>query len=261
MRIGTAVPTELQLNRVPHYFIHHLSVRAPYNVSRFEADCLNLLRSLFESSKIVVMTGGSGLYINAVCNGIDQLPDPDPELRAQLKETLRTSGTGALFNELVRLDPVYSRQVDPKNPARLVRALEVCLTTGLPYSQFRSNRPASRDFRILKIGLTLPRPELNTRIDLRTDAMIAAGLIEEARALYPMRKLNALNTVGYRELFDSFEGLCSQAEAIEKIKVNTRRYAKRQMTWFSKDKEYRWFSPNEKDRIADEVMKTLADHG
>lgn len=261
MRIGTAVPAEWQLKQVPHHFIHHLSVCDTYNVSRFEADCLRLLPELFGHNRVVVMTGGSGLYINAVCNGIDQLPDPDPGIRERLKETLRTGGTEALYEELIRLDPVYSLQVDPKNPARLVRALEVCITTGLPYSQFRTNIPAARSFRILKIGLTLPRPQLNARIDQRTDAMIAQGLVDEARALYPLREMNALNTVGYRELFDYFEGQCSLPEAIEKIKVNTRRYVKRQMTWFGKDKEYRWFSPDESDRIDEEVRKTLADHG
>ncbi len=245
MNIGTAAPTAEELSKVKHHFVHQLSISDGYNVSRFEEEVLALLDDLFRTCRVVVMTGGSGLYINAVCHGIDQLPDPDPVIREALKEMLATSGIGALQNALRIADPGYALQVDMANPARLMRALEVCRMTGVPYSSLRSNKPKQRPFRTLKLGLDLPRELLYRNINHRVDSMLEAGLYEEALALHPHRLLNALNTVGYRELFDHFEGLTSLEFAVSKIKINTRRYAKRQLTWFKKDPEYQWFSPGD----------------
>ena len=249
MQIGTAAPTAEELSTVKHHFVHQLSIREPYNVSRFETEALALLGLLFAEHRVVIMVGGSGLYINAVCHGIDVLPDPDPGIRADLKELLASSGIIALQDELLHADPVYAAQVDLSNPARLIRALEVCRQTGVPYSSLRSSKRKIRPFRILKIGLELQRDVLYGRINNRVDAMMDSGLYQEALSLYPSRQLNALNTVGYRELFDHFEGLTSLEFAVEKIKTNSRRYAKRQLTWFKKDPEYQWFQPGDLDQI------------
>ncbi|MDP1621088.1 MAG: tRNA (adenosine(37)-N6)-dimethylallyltransferase MiaA [Bacteroidales bacterium] len=255
MTIGTAVPSVLELSLVKHHFIHHLSIHETYNVSRFELDSMVILDGLFNRHKIGFMVGGSGLYINAVCHGIDQLPDPDPEIRRRLKEILTNSGIAPLQNELERLDPEYAMQVDRFNPARLMRALEVCIATGVPYSALRSAMPKRRNFNILKIGIELPRELLYQRINDRVDAMMQAGLFEEARPLFPFRHLNALNTLGYKELFDHFSGLTSLEYAIEKIKTNSRRYAKRQLTWFKKDPAYQWFRPEETEQILDFISR------
>jgi tRNA dimethylallyltransferase len=249
MSIGTAAPSVTELSLAKHHFVHHLSVHDNYNVSRYEADVLSLLDELFQDHRVVFLAGGSGLYINAVCHGIDQLPDPDPEIRLRLKEMLAASGISALQDELDLLDPGYARLVDRSNPARLIRALEICRTTGMPYSALRTNQPRQRNFRILKIGIELSRDLLYQRINSRVDAMMKAGLFEEALSLYPLRHLNALNTVGYKELFDHFSGLTSLEHAVEKIKTHSRRYAKRQLTWFKKDPDYNWFLPDEADRI------------
>ena len=251
MQIGTAAPTADELSAVKHHFVHQLSIQEPYNVSRFETEALALLGMLFTEHRVVLMVGGSGLYINAVCHGIDVLPDPDPAIRDDLKELLASSGIIALQEELHRADPVYAAQVDLSNPARLIRALEVCRQTGVPYSSLRSSKPKTRPFRILKIGLELTRDLLYGRINDRVDAMMDSGLYQEALSLYPSRQLNALNTVGYRELFDHFEGLTSLEFAVEKIKTNSRRYAKRQLTWFKKDPEYRWFQPGDFDQVTE----------
>jgi tRNA dimethylallyltransferase len=249
MHIGTAIPSARELSLVKHHFIHHLSIGEDYNVSRFEHDALELIEDLFHRHPIVVLVGGSGLYINALCHGIDLLPDPDPEIRRQLKETLTASGIEPLQRELALLDPEYALRVDLLNPARLMRALEICRATGMPYSALRSNKPAKRNFGILKIGIELPREILYQRINDRVDAMLTAGLTEEALSLFPYRHLNALNTVGYKELFDYFAGLTSLEHAVEKIKTHSRRYAKRQLTWFKKDHGYKWFHPDELDQI------------
>jgi tRNA dimethylallyltransferase len=249
MTIGTAVPSDHELSMVKHHFIHHLSIGDSYNVSRFETDALGVLEKLFQTHPVVFMAGGSGLYINAVCHGIDLLPDPDPEIRRQLKETLAVSGIEALQQELMKMDPEYAGQVDLSNPVRLMRALEICRVTGVPYSSLRTNKPVCRNFRIIKVGIELPREELYTRINNRVEAMMLAGLYDEALALYPNRNLNALKTVGYQELFDHFSGLTSLEFAVDKIKVHSRRYAKRQLTWFKKDPEYQWFHPEDIKRI------------
>jgi len=249
LKIGTAAPSPEELKAVPHHFIGHLSIHEPYNVSRFETDALTKLTTLFALHDLVLLTGGSGLYINALCHGIDLLPDPDPELRQKLKNILLHSGIGALQQQLHDLDPDYFQQMDQSNPTRLIRALEVTLTTGIPYSSLRTHTPKPRPFTIVKIGLELPRPVLNERINHRVDQMLEAGLLREAESLYPYRHLNALNSVGYKELFDYFEGKYSFETAVEKIKTHTRRYAKRQMTWFRNDPSIAWYHPEQLPEI------------
>lgn len=253
MKIGTAAPSPEELAAVPHHFIGHLGIQDPYNVSRFEQDALNLLEELFRRHPVVVLTGGSGLYIQALCSGIDDLPDPDESLRESLKERLEQEGIGSLQSELERLDPVYAAQVDRNNPKRLLRALEVCIATGRPYSELRTNAPKSRPFRILKIGLYREREELNDIINRRVDRMMEQGLEEEARRLWPFHGLNALNTVGYKELFAYFEGRISPRQAVTDIKTHSRRYAKRQMTWFRKDPEIRWIRPEEGEKVVEMI--------
>ena len=244
LKIGTAAPDTTQLALVPHHFVGNLSLSDSYNVSQYETEVLELLNRLFQKHKLVVLTGGSGLYIRAVCDGIDMLPDAEPEIRLHLQTILKTEGLPTLRLLLQKLDPVYFQMVDVANPARIIRALEVCMSTGLPYSSFRKKNPAKRNFRIIKIGLDLPRAELHQRINARVDQMMAAGLEQEAREFYPYRHLNALNTVGYKELFDYFDGNCSQDDAVEKIKTNTRRYARRQITWFKKENDLNWCAPD-----------------
>ena len=241
MKIGTARPADEILSSVPHHFIGHLSVTDYYNVSRFETDVLATLKVIFEKADTVLLVGGSGLYINAVCQGIDELPDPDDLIRKQLKELYHTDGIKGLQDQLKSLDPVYFQQVDQSNPNRLLRAIEVCLTTGLTYSALRKNKPVQRDFRIIKIGLYRDREDLNQLINFRVEKMMEAGLLDEVKGLLPFREMNALNTVGYKELFDHLDGKYPLDLAVEKIKTNTRRFAKRQMTWFRKDKEINWF--------------------
>ncbi|MCB9015524.1 MAG: tRNA (adenosine(37)-N6)-dimethylallyltransferase MiaA [Lentimicrobiaceae bacterium] len=252
LKIGTAAPDTTQLALVPHHFVGNLSLSDSYNVSQYETEVLELLNRLFQKHKLVVLTGGSGLYIRAVCDGIDMLPDAEPEIRLHLQTILKTEGLPTLRLLLQKLDPVYFQMVDVANPARIIRALEVCMSTGLPYSSFRKKNPAKRNFRIIKIGLDLPRAELHQRINARVDQMMAAGLEQEAREFYPYRHLNALNTVGYKELFDYFDGNCSQDDAVEKIKTNTRRYARRQITWFRKENDLNWCKPD-----VEEVMNLV----
>ena len=257
MSIGTAAPSKDELALVKHHFVHHLSIQDEYNVSKFETEALGRLDKLFQHHPVVFMVGGSGLYINAVCHGIDLLPDPDPEIRNELKKILAVQGISALQHELTLLDPEYAAWVDRSNPARLIRALEICRSTGLPYSSLRTNKPRQRNFRILKVGIELPREVLYQRINTRVDAMMQAGLFEEAFSLYPQRRLNALNTVGYKELFDHFAGLTTIEHAVEKIKTHSRRYAKRQLTWFKKDPGYTWFQPDELNQITENVLADL----
>ena len=245
MQIGTAAPTQAEMTEVHHHFIGHLMVTDSYNVSQFEKDALDRLEMLFNTYPVLIMTGGSGLYIHAVTHGIDELPDPDPQLREELKGLKDEKGIEALQEKLLELDPVYYYSVDLNNAARLIRALEICIATGLPYSSLRSQKPRLRPFNILKIGLELPREELNRRIDERVDRMIAGGWLDEARELYIFRDCNALNTLGYKEIFGHFDERIRYKDCIDKIKTNTRRYAKRQMTWFRKDNEIHWFPPDD----------------
>ncbi len=255
--IGTAAPTAQQLAAVSHHFVGNLSLNDDYNVSRFEQEVMALLKDKFRMHDLVILTGGSGLYIDAVCKGIDQLPDPDLAIRKELQERWQKMGVSALQQQLQQLDPEFYEQVDKKNPKRLMRALEVCLQTGRKYSEMRQNTPQMRDFRILKIGLNLPREQLYDRINQRTDLMMESGWLEEAKSVSSFRHLNALNTVGYKELFAYFDGKLTLEEAIEKIKTNTRRYAKRQLTWFRKDKDIHWFPPEEEKVIFQYVQSVL----
>lgn len=261
LKIGTASPTPDELQTVPHHFVGQLSVSEPYNVSAFENDVLDFLDSYYAVHSSAVMVGGSGLYLDAVCKGIDYLPDPDESLRSALKEEIRTAGLDPLKERLRTLDPEYYAEVDLNNPNRVMRALEVCIMTGQTYSSLRKNKPKKRDFEILKIGLTRPREELVGIIHDRVDQMIAAGLVDEVRGVSGFRHLNALNTVGYKEIFQYLEGTWSLDKAIEKIKTNTRRYAKRQMTWFNRDKEIHWFHPDELDGIKSLIGEALGNPG
>jgi tRNA dimethylallyltransferase len=240
MSIGTAKPSREQLDRVKHHFIGHLSVTEYYNVSRYEIEALEILASLFKMKDYAIMAGGSGLYIDAVCKGIDELPDPSPELRDKLKADYKEKGLEHIQHLLRDLDPEYFEVVDIKNPNRVLRALEVCIMTGRPYSSLRKETPKHREFQVLKYGIDIPRSQLGRRISARVDSMVKSGLLNEVRSLEEYRHLNALNTVGYKEIFDYFDGKSCIHAAIEKIKTNTRRYAKRQMTWFKKDKEINW---------------------
>jgi tRNA dimethylallyltransferase len=241
MKIGTAVPSDSQLAAVKHYFIRFLSVKDYYSVSLFERDVLKLLPCLFERNNIALMTGGSGMYIDAVCYGIDDIPDVDPPVREKYIKKYKEEGIAGLRLSLKLLDPDHYEKVDLKNPKRLIRALEICETTGRPYSTFLIKRKRERDFGIIKIGIKRPREELYDRINQRVDEMISNGLEEETRSMFGMRDLNALNSVGYKEFFDYFEGKITKEETVDLIKRNTRRFAKRQMTWWSKDKEIVWF--------------------
>lgn len=249
LEIGTAAPTAKELAAVKHYFAGHLSIHDYYNVSRYEQEVLQLLDELFRTHRCVLMTGGSGLYLDAVCEGIDQLPEPDAALRESVNEMYRSLGLIGLQHHLQQLDPEYYEIVDRNNPNRLKRAIEVCLQTGTTYSSLRVKKVQSRPFSIIKLGLNLPRAELFDNIHRRTDAMIGGGLVDEVRGLLPHRHLNALNTVGYKEIFAFLDGKMTLEEAIEKIKTNTRRYAKRQLTWFQRDKAITWFQPRQIDEM------------
>ena len=240
MCIGVARPDAAQLAAVPHYFIADRSVTEPCSAGAYELEALRLLERLFRDHDTVVMAGGSGLYIDALCNGLDDFPAADPDLRAQLSERLRTEGVASLRADLRILDPESYATLDPANGQRIVRALEVTIATGRKFSSYKSHAPKERPFTIEKIGLTRPRAELYARIDARVDRMLAEGLLDEARALLPHRDLPALNTVGYKELFAYFDGACDLAEAIRLIKRNTRHYAKKQLTWWARDPSIRW---------------------
>ncbi len=249
MTIGTAIPSEEQLKKVKHHFIKFLSVKEYYSASLFERDVLGLLPTLFSKNNLVVMTGGSGMYIDAVCNGIDDIPDVDPVIRQKYSRLYEEEGLESLRVHLKLLDPMHYSNVDLKNPKRIIRALEICESTGQPYSGFLKNMKRPRDFRAVKIGLRRDREDLYKRINRRVDAMISSGLEREANTLFEFRNLNALNTVGYKEFFDYFEGKISKEKAIELIKQDSRRYAKRQITWWARDSEIKWFHPDETDEI------------
>lgn len=246
MNIGVARPSESELKAVQHHFIAHISVCQAYNAATYEKEALNTIEELFGRKDDVVLTGGSGLYVNALCNGIDDIPDGDKAIREELNRLFEEQGLEPLQRELQARDPEYWNIVDKQNHIRLIRALEVCRQTGKTFTSFRSQEKKKRDFDIIKIGIRRSREELLERIYRRVDCMIEQGLIEEVKGLYEYRNLQALNTVGYKELFDFLEGRASMQDAVERIKINTRRYAKRQMTWFCKDKEIQWLNA-EKD--------------
>lgn len=255
--IGTAAPTREELSEVEHFMIHNLSIEDRYDVADYEKDVLLLLKKLFQNHDAVVMTGGSGLFIDAVCNGLDSIPDISDETRNRVNGLYEKGGVVALQNELQHLDPEYYEIVDKHNPRRLQRAIEVCYQTGLPYSSFRKNNTKERDFKIIKLALLWERNELITRINKRVENMISDGLVEEARSVYHKRNLNSLNTVGYKEMFQYFDGDISLNEAIELIKISTRQYAKRQMTWLRKNNDYRWFSIDEIPKMIEYIQSVI----
>lgn len=257
MKIGTAVPSEQQLAAVPHYFIRLLSIQDYYNSWQFEQQALERIHALHREKDVVVMAGGSMMYIDAVCKGIDDIPTIPPALRQRLMKQYETEGLDVIRQQLKQLDPVFYEQVDLQNAKRVLHAVEVCLTAGVPYSSLRTNVARNRGFRMLKIGLTREKEELYERINRRVDAMIEEGLEEEARMLYPFRHLNSLNTVGYKEWFDYFDGKTDREEAIRLIKRNSRRYAKKQMSWFRRDTEIQWFSPEEEQEILSYINERL----
>lgn len=249
MSIGTAVPTPEELREVKHYFIHNISIFDEYDVATYEHQVMRLLSKLFVKHEQVILTGGSGLFIDAVCNGIDAMPDIDEAIRQQVELLFKEQGLEGLQAEVQRLDPEYWAIVDQKNPRRLQRALEVCYQTGQTFTSFRVKKTPSRDFNIAKYALLRDKQDLYNRINQRVEVMLAQGLVDEARRLYPYRRFNALNTVGYKELFDYFEGKCALEEAVEQIKLNTRHYAKRQMTWLRRDKDYQWVTVVDNDLL------------
>ena len=249
LRIGTAQPTKEQMQEVKHYFVGTLGLDDYYSASLFEQQVLECLEQQFLTNDYALLSGGSMMYIDAVCDGIDDIPTIDDETRALMKQRLADEGLEALVDELKRLDPEYYEIVDRQNPRRVVHALEICVMTGKTYTSFRKREKRQRPFQIIKIGLNRPREELYDRINQRVDQMMADGLLEEARSLYPLRHLNALNTVGYKELFDHLEGRWPLEEAVERIKGNTRRYARKQLTWYKKDERMKWFHPQETEQI------------
>ena len=241
MRIGTAVPEYYELEAVPHHFIQNRSIFEDYNVGDFEKDALQKLDELFIKNDVVIMVGGSGLYVDAVLKGFDEFPSVDPKIREELNKRLESDGLLALQEELKSLDPETYESIALDNPQRVTRALEVCIGSGLPYSSFKNKPRKPRNFNSIKVGLNGDRQKIYDRINLRVDLMVQNGLLEEAKSLEAYKELNALQTVGYRELFAYFNGEYSKEFAIEEIKKNTRRFAKRQLTWFRKDQEILWF--------------------
>jgi len=241
MNIGTAVPSEEELLTIKHHFIQNRSIFDDYSVGAFENDAIDLLDDLFKKRSTMIMVGGSGLYVDAVTKGLDDFPKVDPEIREQLKDDLKNLGIEALQKRLAALDPLTYNQIDLQNQQRLIRALEISIGTDHPFSHFRTSKLKKRSFKNIKIGLEAEREIVYKRINQRVDQMIKNGLVEEAKKLYPFRHLNALQTVGYRELFAHFDGTLTLDQAISEIKKNTRRFAKRQGTWFRKDPEIKWF--------------------
>jgi tRNA dimethylallyltransferase len=259
MTIGTAKPTEQELSTVSHHFINNISIHnKSYSAGKYEAEVLEFLSQYFSKKPIAMMVGGSGLFINAICSGFDKFETEDPKQLWTARNFLNTKDLDWLQQEVERLDPEYYAKVDRKNPIRLKRALEIIYTTGKKYSEQRIGKKTERPFRIIKIGLQLPRELLYERINLRVDEMMKAGLLEEVKELYLHKKLHTLNTVGYTELFDFIEDKIDLPAAIALIKQNTRNYAKRQMTWFKKDENIDWFSPDEKEKIIDFLQTTLS---
>ena len=249
LNIGTAAPTEEQLRQVRHYFVGTLPLDQYYSASVYEQQVMSLLDELFQESDYALMSGGSMMYIDAVCNGIDDIPTVDDATRARLKQRLTDEGLEKLVEELRLMDPDHYAIVDRQNPRRVLHALEICHMTGRTYTSYRKSERKQRPFRIVKIGLNRPREELYNRINQRVDQMMEQGLLEEARQLYPRRELNALNTVGYKEMFAYLDGTWSLCEAVERMKGNTRRYARKQLTWFKRDPEVSWFTPDDKTEI------------
>ncbi|MFC3196427.1 tRNA (adenosine(37)-N6)-dimethylallyltransferase MiaA [Parapedobacter deserti] len=257
MTIGTAKPSSDELEAVPHYFINSHSITTDYSAGDFERDALELLRNLFITNDVVVLVGGSGLFVNAVCNGLDNLPKPLPGVRDRLNTLHRHEGLDPLRQRLEQVDPKYHSQVDLNNPQRIIRALEVYESTGMPFSEFRRKQTADRPFHICKIGLNTDREQLYRQINARADAMMESGLLQEVASLMRYRGHGALQTVGYAELFDYLDGNSPLQEAVDKIKQHTRRYAKRQITWFKKDDRTTWFTPDALPQIIAHIAASI----
>ena len=257
MEIGTAAPTAEQQRRVRHYFVGTHDIGSYYSAAQYEQDVLALVAELNDTHHSLLLTGGSMMYLDAVCNGIDDIPSVDEEVRETLRQRLADGDIDAMRNELRLLDPDYYQAADTRNPKRIVHALEVCYTSGRPYSSFLKGERKRRPFRTVKIGLRRERQELFERINHRVDTMMADGMLDEARRLYPLRGENALNTVGYKELFRHLDGEWELSFAIEKIKKNTRDYAKKQMTWFAHDESIRWFHPDQASEIKQYIVQSI----
>ena len=262
LRIGTARPTEAEMEEVKHYFVGTLGIEDYYSASLYEQQVLELLDKEFQSHDYALLSGGSMMYIDAVCDGIDDIATNEDQTRGTMKRRLKEEGLEALVEELRRLDPDYYEIVDRQNPRRVVHALEICVMTGKTYTSFRSKERRSKEksrnvrpFHIIKIGLNREREELYNRINARVDQMMSDGLLDEVKALYPKKELNALNTVGYKELFDYLDGRWPLEEAVERIKGNTRRYARKQLTWYKKDEHIRWFHPDDKQSLMNYILK------
>lgn len=257
MQIGTARPTDEELQGVPHHFLGHISIHEHYNAGMFENDALKILETIYSKKNIAIVCGGSGMYVNALCYGLDELPKQNENLRSELEKILKEKGIEALQEKIKQLDPDYYAVVDLQNPHRLMRAIEVCISTGIPYSQLRSGDKKHRDFDSIKIAIDWPREILYQRINERVDLMFKQGLAEEAKNLLPFKNHNALQTVGYRELFNYFDGKCTLEDAKELIKQNTRRFAKRQLTWFRREKDIKWFKPDELDKVIHYIQSII----
>ena len=255
LKIGTATPTEEQLRSVKHYFVGSISIDDYYNASMYEQDVLKLLDEQFKHSPVQLLTGGSMMYIDAVCNGIDDIPTIRDDIRNEMKRRYAEEGLEALCADLQRLDPEHYAVVDRKNYRRVIHALEICYQTGQTYTSFRKQERKQRPFRIVKIGLNRERDELYQRINSRVDQMMTDGLLDEARSLYDKRSNNALNTVGYKEMFAYLDSTWTLDEAIERMKGNTRRYARKQLTWFRRDTEMQWFHPKQQEDILNYISK------
>ena len=257
LSIGTAAPTADELAQVKHHFVHNMSIEDKYDVADYERDVLDFLKQYFKTKNIAIMTGGSGLFIDAVCNGLDAIPDVTDEIRMKVQKMYEEGGIEALQREVEKVDPEYFQIVDKQNPRRLQRALEVFYQTGKPYSTFRQKNVAERDFDIIKVALLWDRDKLIERINKRVDMMMEQGLLDEVKSVYPYRHLNTLNTVGYKELFDYLDGKCTLEQAVEQIKISTRQYAKRQMTWLRKNNDYQWFKIEQTEDIITYIKKQL----
>lgn len=260
MNIGTAKPSDKELAEIKHHFINTISVADNYDAGQYEHEASALLNELFKKYDLVIMAGGSGMYINAVCNGFDDIPEVNENIREQLNTTYKKEGIFPLQEQLSELDPEYYKTIDLNNPQRLIRALEICLSTGQPYSSFRTGKGKPRDYTIIKIGLNTDREQLYERINQRVDEMIEAGLIDEVKNLIKYKHLNALQTVGYKELFNHLDGEQSLQKAIEQIKQNTRNFAKRQLTWFKKDASIKWFEPGDVAEISEYVKHKISEN-
>jgi len=255
MEIGTAKPSVEELAAAPHHFINSHSIDTLFNTGDFELQAIDLLEALFKKHKLLIMVGGSGLYIDAVCNGLDDLPETDLKIREMLNLQFAADGLESIKQQLIEYDPEYYNKVDQSNPQRMIRGLEFFLSTGKKLSSYQTNSKKVRPFNILKIGLNMDRVELYNRINQRVDDMMQAGLLEEVKDLQPYRKYNALNTVGYSELFSYLDGDITLKEAVDQIKQNTRRFAKRQLTWFRRDDSIAWFEPGQNNTVIDYISQ------